>query len=104
MMRSHYWIALAVITTSLTFGYILLSRSTLPHLWHMNVKADSLRDRMVSLYDEIATISTEIQLLSDSTSKGRTFLKRVAREELGMIAPGEILVTVEPSHEKDVHP
>lgn len=70
----------------------------------MNVKAAALHDRMVSLYDEITTISTEIQLLSDSTANGTTFLKRVAREELGMIAPGEILVTVEFPHEKDVHP
>jgi cell division protein FtsB len=105
MMRLHYWIALAVITTSLTLGYTVFSHSALPHLWQMNVKADALRDRMVSLYDELAAISAEIELLSDSTSKGRAFLKRVAREELGMIGPGEILVTIaEPSHEKNVHP
>ena len=79
----------------------------------MNVKAESLRLRMVSVYDELATISAEIELLSDSTSKGRAFLKRVAREELGMIAPGEILVTIhsdrdakaaELPNEKNVHP
>jgi len=112
-MRSHYWIALAVVTTSLIFGYTLFSHSALPHLWQMKVKSDSLRQRMVSLYDELAAISAEIELLSDSTSKGRAFLKRVAREELGMISPGEILITIdsdrsgtgpESSHEKNLHP
>lgn len=103
MMRSHYWIALAVITTSLVLGYTVLSHSSLPHLWQMNLKAESLRVRMVSLYDELASISAEIELLSDTSPKGRAFLKRVAREELGMIGPGEVLVT-EPSHEKDIHP
>jgi cell division protein FtsB len=106
MMRSHYWIALTVITTSLVLGYTVFSHSALPHLWQMNLKAESLRARMVSLYDEIAAISSEIELLSDSSPKGRAFLKRVAREELGMIGPGEVLVTMdtEPAHEKNVHP
>lgn len=103
MMRSHYWIALAVITTSLVLGYTVFSHSSLPHLWQMNVKAEALRVRMVSLYDEVASISAEIELLSDSSPKGRAFLKRVAREELGMIGPGEVLVT-EPPNEKNIHP
>lgn len=105
-MRLHYWIALAVITTTLVLGYTVFSHSALPHLWQMKWKAESLQTRMVSLYDEIAAISSEIELLSDSSPKGRAFLKRVAREELGMVGPGEVLVTMdtESPHEKNVHP
>jgi cell division protein FtsB len=113
MMRSHYWIALAVVTTSLVFGYSVFSHTALPHLWRMNLKAEALRSRMVSLYDDIAVISGEIELLADSSPKGRAYLKRVAREELGMIGPGEILLTLDEdriqkgladSHEKNIHP
>ena len=113
MMRSHYWIALAIVTTSLVLGYSVFSHSALPHLWQMNLKAESLRARMVSIYDEIAVISAEIELLADNSPKGRAFIKRVAREELGMISPGEVLLTIDnhrikkglaDSHEENIHP
>jgi cell division protein FtsB len=113
MMRSHYWIALAVVTTSLVLGYSVFSHTALPHLWQMNLKAESLRSRMDSLYKEIGIISAEIELLADSSPKGRAFLKQVAREELGMIGPGEVLLTIDnhrikkgpaDSHEKNIYP
>lgn len=113
MMRSHYWIALAVVTTSLVLGYSVFSRSALPHLWQMNLKAEALRVRMASLFEETAKISEEIELLADDSPKGRAYIKRVAREELGMIGPGEFLFTIDnhritkglaDSNEKNIHP
>lgn len=112
-MRSHYWIALAVVTTSLVFAYSLFSHSALPHLWQMKLKVASLHSRTLSLYDEIAAVSSEIELLSDNSARGRAFMKRVAREEMGMIAPGEILLTIDANrihkgtvepHEENIHP
>ena len=111
-MRSHYWIALCVVTTSLILGYSVFSHSALPNLWQMNLKAESLRVRMVSLYKEIADISAEIELLADNSPRGKAYLKRVAREELGMIGPGEVLFTIDhriqkglaDTHEKNIHP
>lgn len=113
MMRSHYWIALAVVATSLVFGYSLFSHLALPNLWRMNLKAESLLVRMDDLYQEIADISAEIELLTDNSPQAKAYVKRIAREELGMIGPGEILFTIDnhriqkgrtDSHEKNIYP
>ena len=112
-MRSHYWIALAVVTTSLVIGFNIFSPTALPHMWQMNLKAEVLRFRIASVYEEIAKVSEEIELLADSSPMGRAFLGRVAREELGMIGPGEVLLTIDKDrilkgkaapYEENIHP
>ena len=112
-MRSHYWIVLAIVTTSLVLGYSVFSRSELPDLWQKQLRAEALRERVFVLYKEISDLSEEIKLLAGDSPGSLAFLEQIAREELGMIAKDEVLITIGKhraqkgrtySHEKNIHP
>lgn len=113
MMRSHYWIALGLLIVSLVLGYTVFSASALPKLWHMSLKLESLNSSIAILHKKIADISEEVQLLSQRSPRAYAFIGEIAREELGMIGPGEVLFKVDghhtkeertQTHEKNLHP
>jgi len=61
----------------------------------LNVRYQSMQDETARLKDENARLKTEIEALKSDPEA----IERVAREELGMIKPGEVLYRIKKKDE-----
>lgn len=77
------WFRFAVLVLSVYFIYLCVGQQS--QLNAINKEADSVRIQLVQLQQVNTTLKAERDALND-----RKYVEKLAREELGLVKPGEI--------------
>lgn len=89
MSRRHIWVSL-VLALALV-GASLATEGGLRRYLRLRGDLKTLEQRNAHLADENVKLRREVQRLKDDP----VAIERAAREELGLIKPGEVIITLE---------
>lgn len=93
-MRPRVVLVVAVAACALIGGIALFSPSGLARLNRLDEEEAALKADVERRTSENETLAEEIELLRGDTAASNNVLEKRAREELGYIRPGEVLLTV----------
>ncbi len=85
------WVSALFAISLLFFVYLLFAPGLLFRSHQLASRQNELKDEVVQLQHEIASLKDEIRLLSGHGEASRKYLKKLARDELVLIEPGEHL-------------
>jgi cell division protein FtsB len=102
MSARSTWLRRIGIAAAVAFamGYVpyhLYARSGLARYVRLKSERDALHAANLKLYDEHQRLRQELDTLSppSSTEPSRAVIERAARDELGLVKPGEIVFKLE---------
>lgn len=90
----QFWRAPGILFVSVAFFGLLLSPDALPRVNQLGLKEKKLQADIINLKLDIINLGEEIDLLSGKTLTSTNYIKRLARNEMGMIALGEKRINV----------
>lgn len=93
-MRAPLVLAVAAGIAVLIGGVALFSPGGLARLERLRTEEEALTTEVERRTRDNERIAAEIELLRGDTPAGRNTLEKRAREELGFVGPGEVVVTV----------
>jgi cell division protein FtsB len=93
-MRAHVVLAIAAAIAVVVVGIGLFSPSGLARLERLRSEEASLKAEVARRTTENERLTQEIALLRGDTEAGRHTIEKRAREELGFVGTGEVLLTV----------
>jgi cell division protein FtsB len=88
------------VVVAISLGYVpyhVYSRSGLARFMRLRAERDALHASNLKLYEEHQRLRQELDTLSapGSTEPSRAAIERAARDELGLVKPGEIVFKIE---------
>lgn len=93
-MRASLVLASAAVITVVIGGIALFSPNGLARLNRLQTEEEALQAEVDRRTKGNERLATEIELLRGDTDASKNALEKRAREELGFIGPGEVIVTV----------
>jgi cell division protein FtsB len=93
-MRPRVVLVVAVVVAVLFVGYAFFAPSGMATLSRLQAEEKKLSDDVAQKKAENARLVEEVQTLKGDTEASRLSLEKRAREELGYVAPGEIVLQV----------
>lgn len=82
---------------AVTVGVVLFSPTGLARLARLEEEESTLNGQVAQKQKENELLVEETRLLRGDSADSRRVLEKKAREELGYLAPGEVVVVVPPS-------
>ena len=93
-MRPRVVLAAAVVVAAFVVGYAFFAPSGMETLQRLQAEEKKLSDDVAQKKAENARLVGDVQLLKGDTEASRLSLEKRARDELGYVAPGEVVVHV----------
>lgn len=93
-MRPPVVLAVAAAIAVVVIGIGLFSPSGLARLGRLRTEEEALQAEVARRTTENERLAEEIALLRGDTEAGRNAIEKKAREELGFIGAGEVVLTV----------
>jgi cell division protein FtsB len=87
-MAGHWSRGLWVLLLAILQSQLWLGRGSLPHVWQMQNKLLEANTKLEQVQQTHARLLAQVQNLED----GLDLVEEKARDELGMIKPGELLI------------
>jgi cell division protein FtsB len=103
-MRPRVVLVAAVVVAALVVGYAFFAPSGMPTLSRLQTEEKKLSDDVAQKKAENARLVGDVQQLQGDTAASKLSLEKRARDELGYVAPGEVIVQVPDSATKHVAP
>lgn len=93
-MRPRVVLVVAVVVATLVVGYAFFAPSGMPTLQRLQAEEKKLSDDVTQKKAENARLVGDVQLLQGDSEASKLSLEKRARDELGYVAPGEVVVQV----------
>ncbi len=93
-MRPQVVVVVAVVVAALIVGYAYVAPSGMATLTRLQAEEKKLADDVAQKKAENARLVGDVQLLKGDSEASKQALEKRAREELGYVAPGEVVVQV----------
>jgi cell division protein FtsB len=93
-MRPRVVLVVAVAVAVVVIGYTYLAPAGMPTLQRLQAEEKKLSDDVTQKKAENARLVGDVQLLTGDTEASKLSLEKRARDELGYVAPGEVVVQV----------